>query len=159
MPLPARTTPSAKRTTGALTLNILHPRRDAMLDKALEQSRAKSVTRRFPAALADLGFKKHRGASCICIVDGDTWHVWLQKFRHQPAFRVAMSFTPHGSEKARVEFADKWTHLDSPAGRKFDFRIRWGDDAAERCLREIHDFVQVVAVPWFKSQADAAKRA
>lgn len=124
-----------------------------MLDKAVERSRAQSVTRRFPATLADLGFKKHRGASCICVVDGDTWLVWLQKFRSGPAFRVAMSFTPRGSERATVEFADRWTYRDSPAGRRFDFSIRWGEDAAERCLNEIRDFVQIVAVPWFKSQA------
>jgi hypothetical protein len=70
-----------------------------------------------------------------------------------------MSFTPHGSENSTVEFADKWTYRDSPAGRKFDFSIRWEDDAAERCLQEIRDFVVVVAVPWFESQAAAAKRA
>ncbi len=129
-----------------------------MLDKALEQSRARSVIRRFPAAIADLGFKKHRGAGCVCVVDGNTWDVWLQKFRHQPAFRVAMSFTPHGSEKALVEFADIWTFRDSPAGRQFNFSIRWGDDAAERCLKEIRDFVQIVAIPWFRLQAAAMKR-
>jgi hypothetical protein len=130
-----------------------------MLDKAAEQSHAKAVTGKFPAMLADLGFEKKAGASCVRVVDGDTWHVWLQKFRRQPAFRVAMSFTPRGSEKSAVEFADKWTCGDSPAGRKFDFNIRWGDDAAERCLQEIRDFVEVVAVPWFEAQAATAKRA
>ena len=131
---------------------------EPVLDKATEQSRAKTVTRKFPAVLAALGFEKKAGASCIRMVDGDTWHVWLQKFRHQPALRVAMSFTPAGSEKSSVEFADKWTYRDSPAGRKFDFSIRWGDDAAERCLQEIHDFVEIVALPWFADQAAAAKR-
>ncbi len=130
-----------------------------MLDKEVERSRAKVVTQKFPAMLAELGFEKKPGASSIRMVDGSRWHVWLQKFRHQPAFRVAMSFTPRGSEKANVEFADKWTYRDSPSGRKFDFSIRWEDDAAERCLREIRDFVELVAIPWFESQAAASKRA
>jgi hypothetical protein len=129
-----------------------------MLDKAVEQSRAKTVSRKFPALLADLGFEKQPGASCVRVTDGNTWHVWLQKFRHQPAFRVGMSFTPLGSEKS-IEFSDKWTFRDSPAGRQFDFNIRWEDDAAERCSQEICDFVVVVAMPWFESQAAAAKHA
>jgi hypothetical protein len=129
-----------------------------MLDKAVEQSRARTVTRKFPSILTDLGFEKKPRAGCVRVVDGNIWHVWLQKFRHLPAFRVAMSFTPQGSKKSAVEFSDKWTYRDSPAGRKFDFGIHWGDDAAERCLQEIRDFVVVVAVPWFESQADAATR-
>ena len=130
-----------------------------MLDKAVEKYRTQLVKRKFAATLTDLGFEKKGGASCVRVVDGNTWHVWLQKFSRLPAFRVAMTFTPQVSEKRIIEFGDKWTYKDSPAGRKFDFSIRWGDDAAERCLREIRDFVQLVAVPWFESQAAAIRRA
>ncbi len=130
-----------------------------MLDKAVERFRAKTVTRKFPAMMAELGFEKQPGAGCVRVVDGNRWHVWLQKFSRQPAFRVAMSFTAQGSETSTVEFADRWTCRDSPAGRRFDFNIRWDVDAAERCLREIRSFVEVVAIPWFESQAADARRA
>jgi len=130
-----------------------------MLDKAVEQSRARTVTRRLSAILVDLGFEKQMSGSCMRVVDGHRWHVWLQKFQNLPSFRVAMSFSPKGSEKWTVEFSDNWTYRDSPVGRRFDFNIRWGDDAEERCLREIHDFVQTVAVPWFEAQAAAVKSA
>jgi hypothetical protein len=128
-----------------------------MLDKAIEQARARTVARKFPARLADLGFQKERGQSCIRMVDGNVWQVGLQKFRHQAAFRVWMKFTPRGSEKAAVEIADKWTYRNSPAGRKFDFSIHRGDEAAEHCLQEIRDFVETVAIAWFESQKAPAR--
>jgi len=130
-----------------------------MLDKAIEQSRAKLVTQRFSAMLTDLGFEKKSGASCMRVVDGHTWHVWLQKFRHQPAFRIAMSFKPADGERWITEFADPWTYRGNPSGRQFDFSIRWGDDAPDRCLREIREFVEMIALPWFAKQSAAAKRA
>lgn len=130
-----------------------------MLDKTVEQSRAKYVARKFPTMLADLGFEKKRGASCMRVVDGHTWHVWLQKFRNQPAFRVAMSFKPADSERWVTEFADPWTYRGNQSGRQFDFSIRRGDDAADRCLSEIREFVELIALPWFARQSAAAKPA
>jgi hypothetical protein len=130
-----------------------------MLDKAVERSRANSVTRQLPGVLAKFGFEASASSGGAAVVDGHTWRVWLQKFRHQPAFRVAMSFTARDGQAPAVEFADRWTCRDSPAGRKFDFGLGGGDDAADRCLREIRDFVEVVAIPWFKSQAASAAQA
>jgi hypothetical protein len=82
-----------------------------------------------------------------------TARVWLQKFRNRAAFRVAMSFRAEPDGAWVTEFADRFTYRDSPTGRRFDFSVRWGDDAAERCLNEIRDFVRLVAVPWFEQQA------
>ena len=126
-----------------------------MLDKAVELSRARTVSRRLSGILVDLGFEKQVGGKSVRVVDGHRWHVGIHKLRHLPEFRVQMSFALKGSDNWTVEISDKWTCRDSPAGRRFDFNIRWGDDAEERCLREIHDFVQIVAVPWFEAQAAA----
>jgi hypothetical protein len=127
-----------------------------MLDKAVERQRSRAVAGRLSAALADLGFSKDAGASCVRQLRGATCRVGLQKFRHQPAFRVVMSFAAPGQARPVVEFSDRWTYRDSPAGRRFDFGIRWGEDAAERCLREIREFVELVALPWFEARAVAA---
>jgi len=115
--------------------------------------------RRLAETLAPLGFSKDVGASCRRSTGHAVCRVWLQKFRHQPAFRVAMSFKPSPEAAWVTEFADRWTYRDSPAGRQFDFGIRFGDDAADRCLSEIQDFVETVALPWFEAQAKAARSA
>jgi hypothetical protein len=130
-----------------------------MLDKGEEQRRSRTVIRGFAAMLVDLGFVKDVGGSCIRLLGTATCKVWLQKFRKQPAFRVAMSFKASDASESVTEFGDRWTYRDSPAGRQFNFSIRWGDDAAERCLQEIHDFVETVAIPWFEAQAAASKHA
>ena len=69
-----------------------------------------------------------------------------------------MSFEPSGSvgKDRVVTFSDAYTYKDSPSGRKYDFGIRWGDDAVERCVAEIRDFVENVAIPWFDDQAEGA---
>ena len=127
-----------------------------MLDAAEEQRRSRAVTRRLASTLTNLGFASGAGAGCVRPLGGGTCKVWLQKFRHQPAFRVAMSFAAPGRARPAVEFSDRWTYRDSPAGRRFDFDLRGGEDAAERCLREIRAFVEIVALPWFEAQAAAA---
>ncbi len=125
------------------------------MNKATEQRRASSVKRRLPTALRDLGFTKGPGGSCVRVIDGHSCQVGLQKFRHEAAFRVIFSFQPAGCEQADcvVEFSDPYTYRDSPSGRKYDFGIRWGDDAADRCITEIREFVEDVALPWFAEKA------
>ncbi len=129
-----------------------------MMDKTEEHRRTAAVKRRFPAALQALGFIRDKGG-CSRDLDGHRCRIWLQKFRHMPQFRVAMSFHPAGGDDSRwvTEFADAWTYKDSPGGRKYDFGIRWGDDAVDRCLREVHDFVENVAISWFAERASEAR--
>jgi len=125
------------------------------MDKAIEQQRARSINRRLPTGLRDLGFKKGAGGSCVRVIDGHLCRVGLQKFVHRPAFRVILSFEPgkDDGEDYVVEFSDLYTYKDSPSGRKYNFGIRWGDDAVERCIAEIHDFVENVGLAWFAKQA------
>jgi len=127
------------------------------IEQSIEQARMKEVRQRFVSLLADLGFERKASASCGRVVDGNLWLVWIQQLQHEGVFRVAMSFIPANGGGRVVEFADRWTGGDSPAGRRFDFGIRGGDDVVERCLREIRDFVEVVAMPWFAGRAEAVK--
>jgi hypothetical protein len=130
------------------------------MDKTTEQQRARSVKRNLPMVLRDIGFSKGAGGSCVLVLDGHTCRVGLQKFRYQPAFRVIISFERRGSEDRdiAVEFSDAHTYRDSPSGRKFDFGIPWGDNAVERCLAEIRDYVANVAIQWFRAQSRAVAR-
>ena len=125
------------------------------MDKLTEKNRASEVKRRFPAILRELGFTKSYGASGVRIVDGHTCKVGLQKFRHQSAFRIIMSIEPKGEKEGSriIDYSDKYTYRDSPSGKIYDFGIRWGDKAAEKCANEIRDFIENVALPWFVRQA------
>ena len=130
------------------------PRADViMFDKAIEQQRTREVVRGFALSLADLGFVPYSRAGCVRMYGSTTARVWLQKFSGMPKFRVVMSFQAAGDKRRITECGDRFTYRGSPAGRKFDFNIRWGDDASDRCLREIRAFVEVVAMPWFEKQA------
>ena len=125
------------------------------MEKQEETRRAKSVKRRLPTVLKDLGYQPQSQGGCIKTVGGATCRVGLQKLSFDALFRVILSFEPPGgNEDATIfEVSDPHTCTDSPSGRKYNFNIRWGDDAVDRCLREIHDFVMNVADPWFEHQA------
>lgn len=127
------------------------------LSKDSEKRRAAAVKRRFRATITSLGFSDGPGGGCVKNIGGHTCRVWLQKFVHQPAFRVAMSFSPVDGREGdwTIEFADRWTYKDSHGGRKYDFGIQRGGDeeSIERCLGEIRDFVENVAMVWFEEQA------
>jgi len=128
-----------------------------MLDKKIEQARARAISRRFAQTIANSGFQKKDGA-CVLFKEGAICKVWLQKLRSGPVFRVAMSFYTPEAVTPVVEFADKWTYRDSPSGRKFNFEFRTGEDSVEHCLDEIREFVKTVALPWFEAQATMAKK-
>jgi len=125
------------------------------MDKCIEKQRARAVVQRFPRVMRELGFSNVGRGGYTFQLDGHTCHVGLQKFTHQPAFRIIMSFEPSGGSRADLvcEVSDPHTYRDTPSGRKYDFNIRWGDDAVERCVAELADFVRNVAMPWFVEQA------
>ncbi len=125
------------------------------MDKPTEQQRARSVKRQLAAALSDLGFAAGGHDSCTIIIGDHICTIGLQKFRHQPAFRVLYSVQPVGGTRddSVVQFSDPYTYRNNPSGRQFDFGIRWGDEPVSHCLSEIHDFVRDVAIPWATSLA------
>lgn len=100
-----------------------------------------------------LGFARQTAGAYVLVQSEQVSRVWLQKFAHQPAFRVWTSFQANTTSKPVVESSDRFTYRDSPAGRQFDFSVRFADDAAERCLSEIREFVETVAIPWLNEQA------
>jgi len=130
------------------------------MDKAREQAIAAAVRSGLRPAMRTLGYTPQGTGAFVRAVDGHVCKVWLQKFRHQAAFRVAMTFEPDGDMNRSVtEFGDRWTYKDSPSGRKYMFHFLRSEDAAEFCIREVESFVSEVASPWFENHLAQAKRA
>jgi hypothetical protein len=119
-------------------------------DKTEEESRARAIRRKFPALVEPLGFTKMPEGGCAREFHGRSCRIDLQKFRHQAAFRVWFyMYSPDPSEtKPIVECSDSWTIRDGPGPKTYNFGIRWGDDAVDRCLFEIEHFVVNVVIPW-----------
>jgi hypothetical protein len=129
------------------------------MDKARESAIATQVLRGLRHVLPQQGFDAETSRSFILTVDGYACVVWLQKFRRQAAFRVAMTFRPAGEPGGGVtEFADRYTYKDSPSGRKYRFHFLRSNDAAEVCIREVEAFVREVAAPWFQDRIAEVKQ-
>ena len=121
------------------------------MDKAIEKARASAVLRGLAPEMKRLGFQRDGSRAYQILLDGHACVIWLQKFSHMPAFRVAMTFRPRGSNTQQhlTEFSDSWERRD----RKYNFRLHSSEETVSRCIADVVAFVEEIALPWFQQHA------